>query len=398
MRSLLVVAEVAAATLLLCGAGLLLRTLLNVEQTDRGYRTNGILTMMVDPLGSEYPTRESLVQFLQGVEHEVRSLPGVSHVAWASTLPMGASTVGDVSFEILGDAPLDANRRPLADYQVVSPGYFGALDIPVVAGRGFDDRDRGDATRVAIVNEAVVRSHFQGRSPIGHRLAIRPPGAADTEPTIREIVGVAAQVKARPDELEHMRQIYVPMEQNLLGDIYLAVRPASPDRPVSAAAVRAAIGRIDRNQLVSVREVATLDEIARSATSRHRFRAVMVVTFAALALVLAMIGVFGILAYSVQQRVRELGVRMALGASVGDVLRLVLASAARLIAAGSAIGLVLAALLGRLLTTVLFGVDPLDPLTFGLAVLVVAGTGALAIAAPAWRASRIDPAIALRAE
>ena len=211
-------------------------------------------------------------------------------------------------------------------------------------------------------------------------------------------MGVARQVKGRPDETEDIVQIYVPNAQNLVDDTYLVVRSASGRAEAFAPSVRAAIARVDRDQLVSVRSVMTLEDVASEATARHRFRAVMVMTFAALALLLAMVGVFGLLAYSVQQRVREFGVRLALGASVADVLRLVVGSAVRLIAAGAAIGLALAAILGRLLVTVLFGVQPLDPLTFASVTILLALTAAVATAAPAWRAARIDPAVALRSE
>jgi putative ABC transport system permease protein len=178
----------------------------------------------------------------------------------------------------------------------------------------------------------------------------------------------------------------------------MVVRPASGSAAALASSVRAAVERVDKEQLVSVRDVMTLEDVAWDASARHRFRAVMVVTFAALALLLAMIGVFGILAYSVQQRVRDFAVRRALGATSGDVLRMVLRSAAGVVAGGVGLGLVLAAILGRLLTTMLFGVRPLDAMTFASVTFVLAITAALAVAGPAWRATRIDPAAALRTE
>jgi putative ABC transport system permease protein len=398
IRALLVVGEVATAVLLLVGAGLLLRTLFAVENVDRGYRAEGVLTMLVDPLGSRYPTPASLQQFYEEVEREIMAIPGARSVAWASTLPLGPSYAGRFSFEIVGDAPLDESKRPTSDYQVVSPKYFETLDIPVIAGRRFDDRDTADKVPVCIVNEAFVRGYLLGRSPMGVRLAMRPSSSPQGKPVIREIVGVARQVKGRPDETEDLIQIYVPMAQDLMDDTFLVVRPASTGLQGFATSVRAAIGRVDKEQLVSVQHVMTLEDIARGATSRHRFRAVMVMTFAGLALLLAMVGVFGILAYSVQQRMRDFGVRRALGASTSDVLRLVLGSAARVIAIGTAVGLVLSMILGRLLTTVLFGVEPMDPITFAFVGIVLALTAAISTAGPAWRATRIDPAVALRSE
>jgi putative ABC transport system permease protein len=213
---------------------------------------------------------------------------------------------------------------------------------------------------------------------------------------VREIVGVARQVKGRPDEMEDLVQLYVPMAQDAMDDIFLLVRAASGRAEALAPSVRAAIGRIDREQLVSVREVMTLEDVAWEATARHRFRAVMVVAFAGLALLLATVGVFGLLAYTVQQRTRDLGIRRALGASSRDVLHLVVGSAVRLIAAGAAIGLLLSAVLGRLIATMLFGVAPLDPATFAVVLIVLALSAAMSIAGPAWRATRIDPAEALR--
>jgi putative ABC transport system permease protein len=251
---------------------------------------------------------------------------------------------------------------------------------------------------VCIVNEAFVRAHLGGRSPIGVRLALRPTSSPQQSPVVREIVGVSRQVKARPDETDDLLQVYVPMAQDLIDDMYLVVRPTSQRADALAAAVRGAIGRVDREQLVSVRDVLTLEDIAWEATSRHRFRAVMVVTFAALALALAMVGVFGILAYSVQQRVRDIGVRRALGASSRDVLRLVLGNALRVIAIGTVVGLVLSIAAGRLIATMLFGVRPLDPLTFVLVTVVLFLTAAIATAGPVWRATRIDPVTALRSQ
>jgi putative ABC transport system permease protein len=395
LRGLLVIGEVATAVLLLFGAGLLLRTLIAVEGYDRGYRAESVLTMLVDPLGSSYPTPEALQQFYDQVEAEIAAVPGVAGVAWASTLPLDFFDEGGLSFEIVGDPPLDDSQRPSTEYQVVSPAYFSTLDLPVLAGRSFDRRDTADGVPVCIINEAFARS-FQGRSPIGQRVALRPRSSPEAKPVVREIVGVARQVHGRPDETRDFVQLYVPMAQDLSDDIFLAVRPRSGPAEALTSAVRAAISRIDKEQLVSVRDIRTLDDIAWTVTGRHRFRAVMVAAFAVLALVLAMVGVFGILAYSVQQHLRDFGVRRALGATTNDVLRLVVTSAARVIGTGMVIGLVMAVACARLIQTMLFGVEPLDLPTFALVTIVLGITAALAIAGPAWRAARIDPAVALR--
>lgn len=398
LRAILVAGEVATAVLLLFGAGLLLRTLLVVEQVDRGYEAESVLTMLVDPLGSQYPNDQAMLQFYETVEHEVMALPGVRSVAWASTLPLGPSYFGRYFFEVVGEAAPVESQRPAADYQIVSPAYFETLDLALVTGRGFDDRDTSASPAVCIVNEAFVRHHLSGRSPIGARLSVRPSGAPRAQPVVREVVGVARQVKGRPDETEELLQIYVPLAQDPVDDIFMVVRPTTGLAGALAAPVRAAIGRVDREQLVSVRSVMTLEDIAWEATARHRFRAILVMAFAGLALLLAMVGLFGILAYSVQQRVREFGVRKALGAGTREVLRPLVSDALRVIAAGAAIGLASCALIGQLLDGLLFGVRPLDPVTLAAVPLVLLLTALLAVAAPAWRALRIDPATALRGE
>jgi putative ABC transport system permease protein len=400
LRNMFVVGEVATAVLLLFGAGLLLRTLIAVTSYDRGYRAGSVLTMLVDPLGSAYPTPERLQQFFDQVEAEVRAVPGVADVGWSTALPLGESVFGEYPFhyEVVGAPPADAARKPTAAYQIVSPTYFSALDLPIVAGRAFDSRDTRANPRVVIVNEAFARS-LGGRDPIGLQVSFTPAdAAADAKPAIAEIVGVARQVKARPDEAQDFIQMYVPLAQDPVDDVLMLVRATAGRADALTPAVRAAISRIDRDQLVSVAGVTTLEDVEWAAAGRHRFRAVMVASFAALAVVLAMVGVFGILAYSVQQRMRDFGVRRAFGATTQDVMTLVIRSAAGLIGAGTVIGLVLAAVFGRLIGSMLFGVEPLDAATFGLVATVLLATGAVAIAGPACRASRIDPAVVLRSK
>jgi putative ABC transport system permease protein len=321
----------------------------------------------------------------------VRSVPGVQDAAWSSALPLGDSLYGDfaLTYEIVGE-PVPKAQRPTTNYQVVSSSYFSTIDLPIVEGRAFDSRDTRTSPRVCIVNEAFVRT-LNGRSPIGMQVAFYVADSPQDKPNVGEIVGVAKQVKGRPDEAKD-----VPMAHDLIDDTILTVRAKTGKADALAPAVRAAISRIDTAQLVSVRDVTTLEDIEWAATGRHRFRAVMVGAFATLAVALAMVGVFGVLAYTVQQRVRDFGVRRALGASTGDVVRLVVASAFRVVAVGAAIGLAIAAMSGRLLGTVLYGVKPLDLTTFAAVTLLVAITAVLSIAAPTWRATRIDPAEALR--
>jgi putative ABC transport system permease protein len=399
IRSLLVMGEVATAVLLLFGAGLLLRTLIAVQSYDRGFRAENVLTMMVDPLGSAYPPPVKQQQFYDQVEAEVRAVPGVADAAWSSGLPLGESVFGEYPFhyEVVGDVPLDDARKPTTAYQIVSATYFSALELPIVAGRAFDARDVMGSPRVLIVNEAFARS-LAPRNPIGLQVSVRAVDSPNDKPVTLEIVGVAKQVKQRPDEAADFVQMYTPLLQDPMGDMYLMVKSNTGRPEALTGAVRAAITRVDRDQLVSVSDVSTLADVEWRAAGRHRFRAVMVSAFAGLAVVLAMVGVFGILAYSVQQRTRDFGVRRALGASSNDVLRLVVRDALKVIAIGAAIGLIASAMLGRVIVSMLFGVQPLDLPTFALVTIILGLTTALAIAGPALRAARIDPAVALRSK
>jgi putative ABC transport system permease protein len=398
-RHVLVVTEVATAVLLLCGGGLLLRTLLTIENLDPGYRADAgsVLTMDFTLPGARYPTPESLLRFFDAVEAEVEATPGVRSAGWATMLPLGNSQIGQNPFQIVGDPP-PPDERPSADYQIVSASYFETLRIPIVAGRAFNDDDTSGSERVCIVNEAFVRRHLAGRNPIGMRMTLSGLGAASRQagPVVREIVGVARQIRGKADETQDLAQIYIPNSQLPYGEAFLVVSPAAGQAEALAPAVRAAVARVDDQQ--PIRRMVTLEQVADEATARYRFRAVMVVTFAALALVLATVGVFGVLAYSVQQRTREFGVRIALGATTTHVLGLVMGSAARLIGAGVVLGLGAALIFAQAVSAFLFGVPARDPVTFASVAIVLTLTAAAACAMPAFRAARIDPAVTFRSE
>ena len=398
-RSLLVAGEVAAAVVLLCGAGLLLQTLLKLVGGDAGYRapSESILTLdfsVSTGKGSRYPTAEAVAQFYDAVGRDVSALPEVRRVGWASSLPYGTSEQGRWAFEIIGDPQVEARDRPSADYTTADPGYFGTLDLPIASGRGFNDRDTLHSLPVCLVNEELVRRHFQGRNPIGARLSLIAPFNGPVQ--IREIVGVARQTSGEPDAPEELLQVYVPLAQFPTGDVYMVVQPSAGAAETLTPLVRRVVARIDPD--VPVRRDRTLETLSIASTAGYRFRAQMVGTFAALALVLAMVGVFGVLAYTVQQRRREIGVRMALGATSFRVTWLVFRDAGWMIATGAVVGMVLAALSGRVVATFLFGIDPLDPLTFVSVPVVILLTAIIAAAAPAWRASRINPVEAFRYE
>ncbi len=247
-RASLVVGQVATAVVLLFAAGLLLRTLLNVERVDHGYRAESVLTMLVDALDARHDGEAGLLRFYDAIAGEILKHPGVRDVAWATTLPMGRSYQGSLFFEIVGVPPFNEGTRPLADAQIVSSTYFRTLDLPVVLGRSFDERDHDDTVSVCMVNEAIARGYFRGRSPLGARLAIRPAAAPQADPIVLQIVGVVRQVKGRPDEPEDFLQIYVPLTQRTPGDIFLFVRPDSGNADVLARPVQAAIWQVDPNR------------------------------------------------------------------------------------------------------------------------------------------------------
>jgi putative ABC transport system permease protein len=399
LRSLLVASEVAAAVVLLCGAGLLLQTVLTLVRGGTGYRSTSESVLTLDfsvrtGKNSRYPSEEAVTQFYDAVGRDVASLPEVRSVGWASSLPYGTSELGRWAFEIVGDPPAEARDRPTAEYTTADPGYFETLDLPIVSGRGFNQRDTLHSVPVCLVNEAFVRRHFEHRNPIGARLSLI--AAPDRPAQIREIVGVARQTSGEPDAPEELVQVYVPLAQYPTGDVYMVVQPSVGAARALTPLVRRVVARIDPD--VPVRRDRTLETLAIESTAGYRFRAKMVGTFAALALMLAMVGVFAVLACTVEQRQREIGVRMALGATGARVMWLVFRDAGGMIAAGAVVGLVLAALSGRLLAAFLFGVDPLDPLTFVSVPAVILFTAVAAAAAPAWRASRINPVEAFRHE
>ena len=399
-RNVLVSGEVAAAVLLLCGAGLLLRTLIVLVNVDDGYRVDGSRVLTLDfslPFGPDTPrpTPEALQQFYADVARDVEARPEIESVGWTSALPYGStSELGFWSIDVLGDPPARAEDRPRADVAVATEGYFRTLDLPIVAGRGFSDRDSATSPAVCIVNDAFVRRVLGGRNPLGMRIALQR--GPQVKPIVKEIVGVARQTSGGAAERADILQVYMPLSQFPTGDVYMVARASTGPAEALTPIVRSIVAGYDPN--TPVRRDRTLEFLSVQSTAGYRFRAAIVGTFAGLALVLAMIGVFGVLAYSVQQRRREFGVRVALGASSPSILWLVLGRAGRLIAAGGAIGLVLAFVLGRFIASFLFGVQPVDPVTFAGVALVVVLTAVAAAAAPAWRAARVDPVVMFRAD
>jgi putative ABC transport system permease protein len=404
LRRALAVVQVAVSVLLLCGAGLLLRTLFVLEDVDSGSGASDVLTMEVSvpfPVSAgnlhpgRYATETGRANFYDAVEREVSAVPGVKRAAWGSALPLDGFWVAMAAM-VDGDPPKPEGLRPRVFYELISASYFRTLDIPLLRGRHFDNRDTAAAAPVCIVDEAFVRIHLRGRDPIGARVVVRGMNNGGRPLPIREIVGVVAQVRQRPDELDGQPHVYAPLAQDPAPRASLVVQASAGPASALAPAIRSAVARIDRERPVA--NIRTLADITAQATSRPRFRAVLVGTFAALALVLALVGVFGLIGYSVQQRLREFGVRVALGATRASVIRLVLADARRVVAVGILIGLAGAAALARSIGSFLFGVQPLDVVTFVSVAVVLGLTAALATAIPALRAARVDPVEAFRNE
>ena len=392
IRQALVVAEIAIALLLMTGAALLVRTLVSLNDVAAGYRADNVVAMNI-----RLPFRRLVMAmpgeieaYWRAIEREVASLPAVRAASLGFDLPLAGASINP-PFDIVGRPAVDPANRPSAHYQIVGPRYFDALGIRIVAGRAFTERDSETATQVAIVSETFVRRFLAGQDAIGARIAISAPGLRARIVT-REIVGVVPQVKTRADEsADGAYQVYVPAAQSPWVMANLIVRTdAEPLHIVEP--VKRAIARVDPTQAVS--QVRTMEQVAALSTARPRLRAQLVVAFAALAALLAAVGIFSVLMFMVQQRAREFSVRLAVGANARDLLRLVLGGGLKL----TAIGVAASALLVRSLATLLFGVPPLDPLTFVVAPLAMTAIAMLACLAPAVRALRADPVTALRAE
>ena len=394
MRSGLAVVEVALAVVLLAGASLLARTLLSLDRVDAGNREHQVLTMVtVLPMG-RYKTPEDAGVFYRNAERELAAVPGVARASFGGSLPLDGWDIGQ-GFAVVGDPAPDQANQANAHYQIAGEGFFDALGIPILQGRAFGQADTGTSLPVCVVSEAFVRKYARGRDPLTLQVRVDAMSPEGPRPVTRQIVGVARQVLETPADDGGAVQLYVPISQNPWYWSTLSVRTRVPPQNLRAAVLQA-LARVDKS--LAATQIRTLDDVAAEATSQPRFRARLVALFAGLALLVAAVGVGGLLAFSVQQRRRELGVRMALGARRRDVLRLVLGEAIRVVLAGAAVGVVAAAALGRVLTTLLFGVTSYDVVSFALAPSALIAAALLASAVPAWRAARTDPAVALRQE
>jgi putative ABC transport system permease protein len=392
-RRILTVVEIAAALLLVTGAGLLTRTILSLDSVAAGYRGDRVVTMSVGLEFLRYPTSKSRFEVFHAIEGEVARVPGVQAASLATDLPIGGFSFAQ-GFAVAGDASPDSARLPLAHYQMIGSLYFDVLGIPLVQGRAFAERDTPDSAPVCIVNEEFVRRYLRDRNPIGARIVVRTM-AVPPMPVEREIVGVSRQVKERPGVTENQIEIFVPASQNSWYATTIAAKTAV-DPTGLVPAIKAAVARVRRD--LPVTRVRTLDDVAAESTARPRFRAQLVGAFAALAMVLAAVGIFSVFTFTVQQRRREFSIRLALGAGRGNVVRHVVGDAGRLIGVGIAIGAASASVLARSMSSLLFGVRPFDPATFAGAAALLGAVAVMACAFPAVRAASSDPATALKSD
>ena len=389
VRAGLAVTQLALALPLLAGVALLLRTLVALERVPTGFSPDDVLTMNVSLPASKYPDAERQRLFVSGALEGVSAIPGVVAAGMTSDLPFAGSR-STSTFTIAG-RPDPEGAGPSADSRQVSPGYFEAMGIPIVRGRGIETRDDDRAARVVVINQALADRWFPGEEPIGQRLRIGgPEGTAE-----HEIVGIVENVHHDDLRAAPEPEYYTSMLQHPLTRLFLAVR-ARADAPALTDAVRRAIRNVDPDQ--PAWSVETMQARLSDAIAPERSTLLLLAIFAAVAVTLAIVGLYGVIAFGVAQRVREMGIRMALGAVAGDIARLVLRQAAIIVGIGVAAGLAATLALGRLMRSMLFEVAPTDPATLVAVTSVIAVVAVAACLRPAWRATRVDPASTMRVE
>lgn len=399
LQNVFVVAQLAMAMMLVVGAGLLVRSFANIRSVDAGFRPGGILTAELDVATSVAPSDTAVIEFYDQLEQHIASLPGVTSVADASTLPLGEQLDYYQPFT-MAEHEFPPEVEPRAYLRAVAPSFFATLGTPVIEGRDFDDHDRLDGPGVAIVNEAFVRRFFvPGDDPIGERFVqmgyrFGPLGALNK--TEFEIVGVAKDIKYEGLRAATQPAAYFSGLQSSLKRRTLIVRTGAGSPSRLLPGIRGELTKLSPN--VALTNIRTMDDVVGAAQSRDRFSTLLLSLFAALALTLASVGVYGVLAYAVAQRTNEVGIRMALGAGRGDVRRMVLGDGARLVGIGLVIGLVGALALSGAMASQLFDVSPRDPAVMAVVTAVLLAVGMLASFVPAWKATRVDPVTAMRGE
>ena len=391
-RGLLVIAEVAVSFVLLIGAGLLINSFIHLRNLDPGFRADHLLTAKIDLSEVKYPDQEHRTPFLDEVLRRVGALPGVQSAAIAGNLPLtynGDSTY--IAVEGISDPPTD--QRMDVIYRAIGPGYFSTMGIPLVRGRDFTDLDTTETSYTVVVSEKLAQHFWPGQDPIGKRLK---PGPTTSDLPWRKVIGVVKDVRQNDFLAQPKMQMYMSYRQlKDLAPNALVVRTVV--EPMSlATALRNAVWAVDKDQPVS--NIDTMEHIVAGAVARQRFSTMLLGIFATLALMLAAVGIYGVMSYSVAQRTHEIGIRMALGARRSDVLKMTVKQGLKLVVIGVVIGLVAAFVLTRVMASLLFGVSTTDPVTFFSISLVLMGVAMLASYIPALRATKVDPMVALRAQ
>jgi putative ABC transport system permease protein len=391
LRGALAIAETALALVLLVGAGLMLKSLYHLIQVSPGFQPARVLTMEMNLRSDQYSKDPAILNFWQQVLGRVRVIPGVESAALGTVVPLsGNHSRSDVTIEGL---PMPGpGEFPHPDYHVISPAYTSTMGISLLRGRTFSDSDNETSPDVALVNATMARRFWTDGDPIGKRILRGHPGGDEKWVTI---VGVVADTKLYGLDNPARLEVYYPYRQQPSSEMNLVVRSAVDPASLTSS-IRAAVAAIDKDQPIF--DIHTMQQLVDDSISTRRLTLVLLGTFSALALLLAAIGIYGVMAYSVALRTQEIGIRMALGAQRQDVLRLVLGQGARIAFFGVAIGLAVAAALARLLSTLLFSVSPSDPVTFAAVAVLLIAVALLACYIPARRALRVDPIIALRYE
>ena len=385
LRNSLVVAEVALALVLLTSAGLLIKSFVRLQNVNPGFNPKNVLTMEMSLPILKYPDKKSLVNFFGEVERRVSDLPGVTHAGFTVILPMSGVN-SDSSFDIEGRPTDDAHPGPDEEIRIISPDYFRALETPLIKGRFFAPADKADAPPVVIINLALAKRYWPNEEALGKRIMV---GGGKNWSTI---VGIVADIRHRGLDTAALPEYYVPLAQAPYGTMILAVRSAQDPRSLTNA-IRREAQAIDAAQPIA--HVRTLEQVIAESVAPRHLSVLLLGIFAAVALVLASVGIYGVMSFLVVQRTHEIGVRMALGAQRHDVLRLVILHALKLVCAGTIIGLVVALLSTSTLRSALYQVSALDLPTFTLVTLALAAVAFLASYVPARRATRADPMIAL---
>jgi putative ABC transport system permease protein len=389
IRALLVMGEVAVSFVLLIGAGLLINSFVHLRTLDPGFRVDHLLTAKIELSESKYPDKERRAPFYNELLRRVSTLPGVESAAVAGYLPFTYNGLSmPIGVEGRADPPPD--QRPDVVLRVVGPGYFNTMGIKFVQGRDFSEQDKTDTVQTVVISEKTARHYWPGENPIGKRLK---PGLTTSEGPWREVIGVVKDTRQNDFVAEPKMQMYLVHTQfDSFAPNALAVR-TSIDPLSLATSVRNAVWSIDKDQPVS--NLRSMNEIVSEAVARQRFSTLLLGVFAGLALVLAAVGIYGVMSYSVAQRTREIGIRMALGAQRSDVLKLTIANSLKLVGTGLIIGLAAAFALTRVMASLLFGVSATDPITFATISLVLMSVALLASYIPALRATKVDPMVAL---